>query len=122
MKKVYMNELANILNINESALRYYDSKGILPKVQRDENNYRFIDFEDLDYPKTVICLKKTGMSLKDIKKYLYYVEQGDSSIKVRYEMILNQEKMVLNKLKNIQEEIEFIEYKKSFYKNKLEKK
>ncbi|WP_342258700.1 MerR family transcriptional regulator [Spiroplasma endosymbiont of Dioctria linearis] len=121
MKKIYLNELANILKINESALRYYDSQGLITKLQRDKNNYRFILEEDLIFPKTVICLKKTGMSLKEIKKYLDFIEKGDSSIKERYEMILKQEEIVLNKLKDIQEQIEFIEYKKSLYLEKLNK-
>ncbi|ALD65950.1 MerR family transcriptional regulator [Spiroplasma cantharicola] len=121
MDKIYLNELAKILKINESALRYYDSRGLIPKLQRDKNNYRFILEDDLAFPKTVICLKKTGMSLKEIKKYLDFVEQGDSSIKQRYEMILKQENIVLNKLKDIQEQIEFIEYKKGLYFKKLDK-
>ncbi|AUM62292.1 MerR family transcriptional regulator [Spiroplasma monobiae] len=120
MKKIYMNELAKILNINESALRYYDSKELLPNIQRDSNNYRFIFEQDIERANTVICLKKTGMPLNEIKKYLDLLEQGNSSLEIRYKMILKQEKMVLEKIEDIKKQVEFINFKKDIYEKKIE--
>ncbi|AGR41744.1 MerR family transcriptional regulator [Spiroplasma diminutum] len=122
MKKIYLNELSRRLSINESALRYYDSKNLFPKMKRDENNYRFVYEEDILYINTIICLKKTGMSLENISHYLELIEKGLESVEERQDIIINQEKIVLEKIKDLENQLEFIQQKKIYYKEMLMKK
>ncbi|WP_338972731.1 MerR family transcriptional regulator [Spiroplasma endosymbiont of Panorpa germanica] len=117
--KYYLKDIALKFNISESQLRFYDEKGVINKFKRDENNYRYLLEDDLRFVETIICLKKTSMPLKEIIKYIGLVDLGDESLAERQAMILKQEKVVLKNQKDIQEQIDFIEYKKQFYEDKI---
>ncbi|AHI52385.1 MerR family transcriptional regulator [Spiroplasma culicicola] len=119
MKKIYLKELASRFNLNESTIRFYDSKGLFPMIYRDVNKYRYIHESDLNWIQTVICLKKTGMSLKEIKHYLDLVQIGESTIKDRYNMILKQEKVACKIRTEIEDQIKYIKWKKTEYENIL---
>ncbi|WP_036268828.1 MerR family transcriptional regulator [Mesoplasma seiffertii] len=121
-KKYYIKEIAEQFNVPESLLRYYDEKGVITKFRRDENGYRYLFEEDLVYVNTVLCLKKTSMPLKEIITYIELVDQGEATLQTRQAMILKQEQVVLEKQQDLQTQIDFINYKKAFYENKLTNK
>ncbi|ASP28127.1 MerR family transcriptional regulator [Spiroplasma corruscae] len=119
MEKLYLKDVSKELSIPEYVLRFYDKKGIIPFIQRDENNYRFIYKDKIEWLKIIVCLKKVGMPLKQIKKYIDLALEGDSTINQRLEMILKQEKETFKHIDMLKEQLEYIDYKKQYYKNKL---
>ncbi|AUF83439.1 MerR family transcriptional regulator [Mesoplasma syrphidae] len=121
-KRYYIKEIANKFNIPEYLLRYYDEKGVITKFKRDENDYRYMFEDDLIFVKTVLCLKKTNMPLKEIIKYIELVDQGEITLESRQAMILKQEKVVLKKQHDLEEQIAFINYKKDFYEQAIKNK
>ena len=42
-------------------------EGLIPDVKRDRNNYRIFDEKNIGWIKSLSCLKKCGMSNKEIK-------------------------------------------------------
>ena len=58
--------MAKLLNIPGSTLRYYDKEGLLPFVERSSGGIRMFQEKDYEWLKVISCLKKAGMSLKDI--------------------------------------------------------
>ena len=81
-----VGEMARLLGIAASTLRYYDQEGLLPFVERSQGGIRV--FTDSDYgPLLVIgCLKKSGLSIKEIKQFIGLAEQGDASLDQRLEI------------------------------------
>ncbi|WP_051350874.1 MerR family transcriptional regulator [[Acholeplasma] multilocale] len=120
--KYYLKDIAEKFNVPEYLLRYYDEKGVINKFRRDDNGYRYMLEADLGFVNTVLCLKKTSMPLKEIITYIELVDQGESTLKQRQEMILKQEKVVLEKQKDLQDQLDFITYKKGFYERLLNDK
>ncbi|ATZ18640.1 hypothetical protein ESOMN_v1c02560 [Williamsoniiplasma somnilux] len=119
MEKLYMKNISTKLNIPEYVLRFYDKKGLFPFFQRDEKNYRFINEDKLEWVNIVICLKKSGMSLAKIKEYINLAMEGNNTYSKRLEMMLEQEKVVLKKMQELQEQLEYIKYKQNLYKQNL---
>ncbi|AVN60270.1 MerR family transcriptional regulator [Mesoplasma entomophilum] len=117
MEKLYMKDISKELGVPEYILRFYDSKGLFPFFERDENNYRFIKKEKLEWIKIVLCLKKSGMSLLKIKEYINLALEGKNTYPKRLQMMIEQEKIVKQKMKELQEQLEYINYKKNLYKN-----
>ena len=70
-----IGEVAELLNISISALRYYDKEGLLPLVNRTSGNIRIFDETDIECLKMIECLKTTGMQLKDIKLFFNGVKK-----------------------------------------------
>lgn len=68
-------------------------------------NVRVFSDDDLKWVETVQCLRNTGLSLADIKKYIVLCKDGDSTLNERYEIILNQKKKAQEEIKNIKKMI-----------------
>lgn len=110
-----IGEMAKIVNVPPSTLRYYDKEGLLPFVERTEGGIRM--FKESDYEGLCIinCLKNSGMPLKDIKNFMQMVSQGDASIESRLELIEKQRIRVLQDLEKIQQLLKILDYKVWYY-------
>lgn len=110
-----IGEMAKELGINASTLRYYDSEGLLPFVERSKSGIRM--FTDNDYAtlKLINCLKSSGLSIKEIKAYIKMAAQGDSSLKERQEIFENRRKAVKKQIEKLNETLEVLNYKCWYY-------
>lgn len=110
-----IKEVSIMLGIPASTLRYYDRKGFLPFVERDESGYRSFSKENILTLRLIECLKSTGMSLEDIRTFFEWVMQGEDTMQQRYEMFLKQRTAVEKQIKHLQKTLEIINYKCMLY-------
>lgn len=101
------------------ALKFYCNQGLIPNVKRDKNNYRIFDERDIEWIRGLICLKRCGMSLKDMKTYLAFCLQGQSTIPERKSILENQRKLLIAKISDLQKDIDYIDQKQSYYDDVL---
>ena len=85
-----VGQMAKMLGLAGSTLRYYDKEGLLPFVERSSGGIRMFREKDYEWLQIIECLKKAGMSIKDIKKYIVLLQQGDSTIQERLELFQHQ--------------------------------
>ena len=78
-----VGEIAKILHIPASTLRYYDKEGLLPLVERSKGGIRMFSDKDYEWLKVIECLKKSGLSIKEIRTFIDMVERGDDSLSER---------------------------------------
>lgn len=114
-----MKEVCDLTNMKYETLKYYCNEGLIPNVKRSTNNYRIFDDKDVAWIKSLSCLKKCGMGIAEMKKYIALCLDGESSIPERKE-ILNKKKVLLEmKQREIEESIDYINKKQLFYDNVL---
>ena len=65
-----MKEACSKVKMSYQTLKYYCNQGLIPNVKRDKNNYRIFDDNDIEWIKSLLCLKKCGMTIQEIKEYL----------------------------------------------------
>lgn len=66
-----IREAAALSGLRASTLRYYETIGLLPPVDRDASSgHRRYGDEDLDRATAIACLNATGMSIDDMRDYL----------------------------------------------------
>lgn len=66
-----IQEVAKISGLAESTLRYYETVGILPPIDRDASSrHRRYSEGDLEMVVSIACLNATGMSLEDMRRYI----------------------------------------------------
>ena len=70
--------------------------------------------------RTIDCLKKTGMPLKEIRQFISWVQQGDASLTQRYEMFLERKKVVEEQMAELQSTLDIVNFKCWYYKASLE--
>lgn len=110
-----IKNVSEMTSVPVSTLRYYDKRGLFPFLKRDENNRRVFTEMDISSLQLIECLKKTGMSIEDIKKFSDWVLQGDSTLQQRLDMFCEQENAIENQIAEMQKMLEVIRYKKNYY-------
>lgn len=115
-------EACEQVGISYETLKFYCKEGLVPDVKRDKNNYRIFDEKNIAWLKGLHCLRKCGMSIKDMKLYMNYCLEGPSTITQRKEMLDKTKTALLSKMNEINECINFIDNKQSFYDGVLDGK
>ena len=110
-----IGEMAKLLDVAPSTLRYYDKEGLLPFVERTEGGIRMFKESDYEGLTIINCLKNSGMPLKDIKVFLEMVNQGDASIEQRLELIEKQRGRVLQQMEDLQQILKILDFKVWYY-------
>lgn len=110
-----VGEMAKKLEIAPSTLRYYDKEGLLPFVERSEGGIRRFQESDFEWLALIGCLKKTGMSIKDIKSFVDLCVEGDASIGRRLELVRKQKQAVLRQIEQLKETLKVLDYKCWYY-------
>ena len=112
-----IKEVADKMNVSEHTLRFWAKSGFFPFVKRNENNIRQFSDNDLEWVKIVKCLSSVGTEIKAIKKYIDLCIIGDSTIKERYQIILNTKEKALQQMEELKQQLNLLDYKENFYQN-----
>ena len=114
-----IKQAAERTHIPATTLRYYDRQGLLPFLSRRESGYRDFSEGDLQMLRVIECLKRTGMSIEDIRRFTQWVQEGDASLQPRYEMFLERRRAVEAQMAALQEMLAFIDHKCRYYEEAL---
>lgn len=114
-----ISEIAKLMNVPTSTIRYYDKRGLLPNIKR-VNGIRVFEEKDFEWLRVLNCLKNTNMPLSKIKEYGELVKYGDKSLKERYELIKGQKEKILKEIETLNYYLKEIEYKEWYYKIAIE--
>lgn len=110
-----VGEMAKIIGVAPSTLRYYDKEGLLPFIKRSESGVRIFGEQDLNTLSIIHCLKQSGLSIKEIKSFIDMVQQGDDTIDERLELFENRRKMLEKQIKEMQNTLKVLDYKCWYY-------
>ena len=78
-----IGEMAKMLGVPASTLRYYDKEGLLPFVARSSGGIRQFRESDIEWLRVIGCMKKAGMSIKDIRQELKQQPEGLALLSAR---------------------------------------
>jgi DNA-binding transcriptional MerR regulator len=110
-----IGEVANKLNIPASTLRYYDREGLLAGIKRSNGGIRVFSDQEISTLKVIECLQSTGMQIKDIKKFLDWCEEGESTLEKRREMFYERRAIVEKQMEELQKTLEIVQFKCWYY-------
>lgn len=100
-------------------LKFYCNQGLVPNVKRDKNNRRIFDENDIAWIKSLTCLKNCGMSIAEMKEYLRLCLLGESTIPERKDILAIKREALVQQLKEVQDCIDYIDWKQGFYDDVL---
>ena len=102
-------------NLTYQTLKFYCNEGLVPNVKRDKNNRRIFDERDVKWIKDLVCLKKCGMSIQEMKVYLDLCLEGESTIPQRKEMLDQKQKELNQQIAELKDCVAYIDWKQGFY-------
>ena len=110
-----VSEMARLLEVPVSTLRYYDNEGLLPNLERSKSGTRLFTEHDYEWLKVIDCLKKSGLSIKEIKAFIALTEQGDDSLSERRELFRARRSAVEQKIKELSDMMALLNFKCWYY-------
>ena len=110
-----IKDMSELTGLPASTLRYYDKQGLLPNLRRDQNNVRIFSDQDYGHLRLIECLKRSGLSIKDIKTFIDLAEHGDTALSERLEIFTRRREILRQELADLQDVLSVIEYKCWYY-------
>lgn len=110
-----IGEMAELLHVAPSTLRYYDKEGLLPFMERTEGGRRVFKESDYEMLKIIHCLKASGMQIKDIKEFIHLITLGDESIGARLLLFRKRKAEVEKQMQALQETLDTVNFKCWYY-------
>lgn len=114
-----MMQVCKQTNMTYEALKFYCNEGLVPNVKRDDNNRRIFDERDVKWIQDLVCLKKCGLSIQEMKTYLGLCLQGEKTIAQRKEMLAQKQEALRQSIRELEDSIAYIDWKQNFYDDVL---
>jgi DNA-binding transcriptional MerR regulator len=110
-------EVSERYEISSDTLRYYERIGLIPPVNRNESGIR--DYNELDLRRVefIKCMRSAGLPIEVLIEYVGLVQQGDGTIKARKEILLEQRKQLVTRMKEMQKTLDILDHKIEVYEN-----
>ncbi len=125
-----IKDAAKEVQLTPHTLRYYESEGLLPFLGRDEQGHRVFSKKDIEWIQFILCLRNTGMSIREMKSFVKLYKGGDETIPDRMDILYEHKKLIEEQLeetkwylRNINNKIAHYEsINKDYQKSKEERK
>lgn len=114
-----MKQACEQTHLSYETLKFYCNQGLVPNVKRDKNNRRIFSEQDIAWIQSLNCLKNCGMSISEMKDYIQLCVIGESTIPERKEILACKRTALLEQMKQIQQSIDYIDWKQGFYDDVL---
>lgn len=112
---ITMMQACRELDMTYQTLKYYCNQGLVPNVQRDKNNRRVFTQQDVEWIRGLICLRKCGMSIDEMRQYMELCLEGEPSIPARRTMLEETRERLVKQIEELQGSIAYIDMKQKFY-------
>lgn len=114
-----MMQVCREADMTYQMLKFYCNEGLVPNVKRDKNNRRIFSEHDLQWIKSLTCLKKCGMSIQEMKDYLALCLEGEPTIPQRQKVLEEKRAALLAEIKELQDCVDYVDWKQNFYNEVL---
>lgn len=110
-----IGELSRRTGRSVHAIRWYETQGLVPGVQRDAAGRRLYAEQHVNWLQLMDRLRRTGMSVAQMRRYAMLFKQGRSSLQQRHDMLAAHKAQVLVRIAEWQEALRLIDGKLDFY-------
>ncbi|MCQ2092500.1 MAG: MerR family transcriptional regulator [Fibrobacter sp.] len=114
-----IGEVVKQTGLSAHTLRYYEKEGLLPFVTKNSSGIRVYTTTDLRWLSMIECLKDSGLQIKEIRQYIEWFRQGDSTLQQRLDLFANRRKVLEAEMARMQVVMNKITFKETLYTTAL---
>lgn len=114
-----IGEVAAELGLAPSTLRYYESEGLLPSLGRTPGGRREFTDRDVEACRVIECLKASALSIREIKDFMRWVEEGDATLADRLGLFVSRREVVEAQMRELETVLGVLDYKAWYYEQAL---
>lgn len=111
----YIGELARRTGRGIHAIRWYESQGLIPGVTRDAAGRHVFNDLHLTWFDLMDRLRRTGMSIAEMRKYTSLVKQGRATLAERQRLLSAHRARVAETIADWTHALALIDHKIDFY-------
>ncbi|KIR08451.1 hypothetical protein RA16_08080 [Levilactobacillus brevis] len=78
-----IKEVANLVNVTQNALRYYEKVSVIDEITRDKNGVRQYTDKDVERIQMAIILRNMGMPINEVRSSLHQL-RNDPTLEELY--------------------------------------
>ena len=108
-------EVSRKFNLSQDTLRYYERIGLIPAVNRNKSGNRDYTEEDCRWVEFIKCMRNAGLPIEVLIEYVKLFQKGDETIAARKELLTEQRKLLIEKMEDMKNTIERLDYKIESY-------
>jgi DNA-binding transcriptional MerR regulator len=112
-------QVAKQFDLTAATLRYYESVGLIPPVNRKKSGIRDYDENDLKWIEFIKCMRNAGLTIESLIEYTTLFLAGDSTIEARKNILMDERLRLIEKRKEIDETIKKLNKKIEGYDGEL---
>jgi DNA-binding transcriptional MerR regulator len=108
-------EVSEQFGMSVDTLRYYERVGLIPPVNRNDSGIR--DYNELDLRRVdfIKCMRSAGLPVEVLIEYVALVQQGDSTIEARKEILKEQRALLATRMEEMQKTLDILDHKLEVY-------
>ena len=106
-----INEISKKFSLSKDTLRYWEKEKLIPTVKRDKNGYRVYDTKEQNWVFYIMVLRKAGMSIKKLKKFVNLYMKYSSTAEIRKHLLIVQRSQLNKEIINIKKTVNYLDYK-----------
>ena len=114
-----IGQVSEMSGLPISTLRYYDKQGLFPEMERVSGIRKFSDRE-MEALRVIECLKKSGLEIKDIKRFMDWCVEGASTYPQRKELFEQQKKTVEAEIAHTNRVLDILNFKCWYYEQAMQ--
>ncbi|MGI8645364.1 MAG: MerR family transcriptional regulator [Nocardioides sp.] len=108
-------ETAERTGLTAHTLRYYERDGLMLSVGRSATGHRRYTDGDLEWITLITKLRRTGMPIRDVRRYADLVRAGSGNESERLQILQRHRALVRAQLEEVTQHLELIERKIDHY-------
>ncbi len=101
--------------VSADTLRYYEKAGLLDGVSRNVGGHRRFSSADLNGLRFVLKLRMTGMPIRDVRRYVELVRQGDATTGQRRGILQGHGDRIRQQMSELARCLEIVDVKLEMY-------
>ncbi|WP_281902017.1 MerR family transcriptional regulator [Phytohabitans aurantiacus] len=110
-----VSEAAERVGLTTYTLRWYEQEGLVEPVDRDSAGRRRYSDQDVDWLVLLTRLRRTGMPVRDMRRYAELARQGDRTLGERRALFEAHRDRVLARIGELEEDLKVLNYKIDIY-------
>ena len=114
-----ITDVSKKYNITVDTLRYYERIGLIPPVNRNTSGIRDYREEDFKWVHFAKCMRSAGLSIEVLVEYVTMFQQGNSTIKARKELLIEQRSRLAENIKEMQQTLKRLDTKIDGYEERV---
>ena len=114
-----ITEVSKRYDLSADTLRYYERIGLIPPVNRNKSGIRDFTEEDCKWVEFIKCMRGAGLSIEVLTEYVQLFQQGNSTIKARKQLLVEQRSQLISRIEEMKETLNRLDAKIDGYEEKF---